>query len=200
MKHIKNIFRILAVTCIALPLELSAYIVVPLILLFVGKDDKRLPRAFRWYDDWKYGIDGDEYWVNPNQKDKPPTKEAAQTYKWRLKWLLRNKATTFMHEIVGVRLLPKGKIIQYGDDETEDQPVGHSGFQYIEYHYDGKMWPCYYWVRQWGSTGRCIRFYCGWKLKGYWPDLKKGIQGRPYAMFSNLTPPNPLKGFAKQDK
>ena len=192
-KHVKNLIRIFIMSIITLPVELSAYIIVPIVLLFVSKDDNNLPTMFSWYDDWKYGINGDPYWQG---SDHAGSEEKARTYWWRVKWLTRNKATTFFHNVVGVKIDPAGYINHYGDPATEDQPLGHSGWQYIEYHKDGKMWPCYYFVYQYGNSSKCLRAYWGWKLKDYYPDMILGAKGRPVAMFSLMTF-NPFKSFKK---
>ena len=42
--------------------ELLTLVMVPLGLLFTKKTDDRMPRIFSWWDDYKYGVNGDPYW------------------------------------------------------------------------------------------------------------------------------------------
>lgn len=194
MTHLKNFARILLLTLVSTPLSLTAYIVVPVVLLLVPKEADRLPSWLRWYDDHKYGINGDEYWQGPEHAN-----GHEREYLWRLKWLTRNKMTTFAHEVLGVKVDKNAVVKHWGDIRTANRPIGHSGWQYIELHQNGKMYPCYYVVYQWGNTGRCFRMYAGWKLKDYAEyGAEQGSVGKPYAMFKSFIP-NPLMGFAKKD-
>lgn len=49
---------------IELPLEILAFFVVPIALLFCGKESEKLPRWAAWFDDPDYGINGDDGWRN----------------------------------------------------------------------------------------------------------------------------------------
>jgi hypothetical protein len=187
--HAKNFFHILSKVPAEIIMNLLAFIVVPIALLSCDKTSTRLPRWARLWDDYEFGINGDLYWQGPKHAD-----GKQNTYYWRLLWLFRNRAMTFAHQS-GANWSAEDVLLNewsiYGDEKTSNRPVGHSGFLYIELKDSaGKKYPCYYYVRQLFNTGRCIRFYAGYKLLG--------IYERPEKLYAQYVVSfNPLMGFAK---
>lgn len=105
--------RILRNFLIELPIDLLAFIIVPIALLWCKKDDERLPKIFRWWDEERYGINGeilqngkvihsDEGHCGINGRFPRPKN---RTYYARLGWLLRNRIGIFTTEIMGFRFL-----------------------------------------------------------------------------------------------
>src|SRR3990172_7477973 len=169
----KNVILIFSIQFIHFFVDLSAFIVVPLALLFVSEKNNHLPRWFRWYETYDYDINGDEPWQgweHANGKQR--------TYWWRLRWLLRNRVGTFSYEHMGFDLALVYKYRVVGDVYTNNRP-GHSGKLYAEaLLHDGKtVIPSYYYVRQWGKSGRCLRAYAGWKFRRAEPVNKWPEQG-----------------------
>lgn len=162
MKHVKNILKVFGIFLIELPLDLSSFIVVPIVLLFCKKEDARLPKYFAWYDDYNYGINGDLPWQGPEHSN-----GKYREYRWRVRWLLRNRVNTFSVAILGLNSREITKLDISGDIETENKPVGHSGWQYIvATTKDNKKYFCYYVVYQYPFfKEKCFRAYIGWKLK-----------------------------------
>ena len=82
-----------------IPLEILQFLVVPIALLFCGKESEKLPRWAAWFDDPDYGINGDDGWRGehyPNGKNR--------TYWARLRWLYRNRIGVFSAKYLGVRV------------------------------------------------------------------------------------------------
>ena len=47
----KEILQLITIISVELVLELLAFVVVPVALLFCKKDDEHLPKIFRWFED-----------------------------------------------------------------------------------------------------------------------------------------------------
>lgn len=207
MKHIKNILNILFTFCLEIPMEILGFILVPIILLFIPKSWDRLPKFLSWFDDYKYGINGDGEagvwgWKGPEHAN---GKE--RNYWWRLKWLYRNKINTFSHVVTG---LDNSKIVmlQYTGNPYVSNQKPEAGFLYIEATTDsGKKYCEYYWVKQWFNSKLCIRFRFGWKMKDALEryleegsmDFKKMIAEdrlRSHSQFVFV--PNPLTRFGRK--
>lgn len=187
MKHIKNISRILGLFVISLAMDLLSFIVVPIALIGLKETDNHLPKWARWWETYDNDINGDIYWHGAEHAN-----GKQRTYWWRLKWLLRNMSGTFLYEVMGAKLKSDVYYVVEGDVYVADRPHGKSGFLYAEAHSDGKMWPCYLYVKQWGKTGRCLRLYLGWAFKFSrplegWERSERNVQ----YTFSV----NPLMGF-----
>lgn len=177
MKHVWNIISILGIWFITFWLDLLSFIVVPIALLFCGKNDHALPGWARWWETYDYGINGDPPWQGVEHAN-----GREHTYWWRLRWLLRNRLGTFSYEVLGLPLIQ----VEYsaaGDVMTGNIP-GHSGFLYAEAQVNAAhpdfyfAYPCYYFVRQWGSSEYCIRIYLGWKFRRADPVAKWPKVGR----------------------
>ena len=90
---------------IELPLEILAFFVVPIALLFAKESDDHLLRCFRWFEDADDFYDGQSAAINGDggwRRDHfPPPKN--RTYFARLCWLLRNRIGYFCVKYLGVK-------------------------------------------------------------------------------------------------
>lgn len=160
-RHLCNFLHILLIFIVSLPVTLLTFVVVPLALIGLTPEDKHLPRWARWWETYDNDINGDGPWAGPEHAN-----GQQNTYWWRLRWLIRNKTGVFSYEVTG---MDRAEVFDYstqGDVLTGNRP-GHSGNLYAEaYMNDGRrIFPCYYFVRQWGNSNRCIRIYAGWKFR-----------------------------------
>ena len=183
-------------------LDAFLWLTAPVVFLFVPKETNRLPSMLRYYEDYNYGINGDEYWVNPGVAGHPSSDAEARSWKWRVKWSWRN-ANTFDHEH-GLDTRTVVRVEHSGDPKTSNHP-GHSGsLDIVAYDANGKQYHCRYVVKQWGTSGKCWRLYTGYKLKDlldFWianqtlnPELmgQKNLRRIAQRVWS----PNPFMGFS----
>lgn len=192
-------------------LNIWIWITAPLVFAFIPREWDRMPRegSMRWlrfYDEFNYGLNGDEQWVNPILSDHPPTADAAREWKWRVRWCRRN-ANVYENE-QGVDTRSIVWIEFTGNPETRNRPApGISGDLHIKaWDAEGRLYECHYRVRQWGNSGRCLRSYRGYKLLDIL-DFSRAHDGRldPMEMEAaglrriaqRVNTTNPLTGFAK---
>lgn len=156
---------------IELPLEILAFFVVPIVLLFAKESDDHLPRCFRWFEDADDFYDGQSAAINGDggwRRDHfPPPKN--RSYFARLCWLLRNRIGYFSVKYLGVKVLDvqPASVVTHGDVLITQNKGRKSGFCKVECHLkDGRERFCYY--REIRYTGFLSGFYCriyvGWKL------------------------------------
>lgn len=189
----KVILKAVGMEIISLPVLISSFFIVPLVLAFCKKEDENLPRFFWWYDEPEYGINGDPYWRGQDHAN-----GHEREYYWRLRWLFRNKICGWSYGVLGFNSANIRSIEFEGDPDTQNRPAGHSGEVYIKATLiDGSTKECYYQVKQWGSSGRCWRLYAGHKLMDI---LHKHLRGESMedGQISMVLAPNPLMGFAKE--
>ena len=149
---------------------------VPLGLLFTKKTDDRMPRIFSWWDDYKYGVNGDPYWQGSEHSN-----GKFRDYSWRLKWLFRNRINTFSHVITGVDMSKCTNIVSSGDWKTSNIPL-HEGVFVVSAMVDGREVKCIYLVKRWSSRF-VLRIYWGWKIKD-WAEpgrYNDAMESRRYA-------------------
>ena len=163
----KEILQLIAIISVELVLELLAFVVVPVALLFCKKDDEHLPRWIRWFEDANdhydgkcAAINGDSGW---RESHYPEPKN--RTYKARLLWLLRNRIGHFSSEILGVKVsdINPYSIETIGDPNITSNGGKKSGFCKVTCTLkDGKKRFGFF------RVVRCGKFYCrlylGWKL------------------------------------
>ena len=147
---------------IELPLEILAFFVVPIALLFCGKESEKLPRWAAWFDDPDYGVNGDDGWRNehyPNGKNR--------TYLARLCWLYRNRIGVFSAKYLGVKV-----------EDIDANTVRTQGDVFATYNKGQKNTEClvtckmkdgrerfgYYREIRYGKSKWYCRIYLGWKL------------------------------------
>ena len=114
---------------VELPIEILAFIVVPIAVAFCKKDDQKLPKWASWWDEERYGINGEMYDENgklicrdgghcgPDGRFPAPKNK---TWYARVRWLLRNRIGVFSTKINGIKyadIKPETIEIQ-GDIET----------------------------------------------------------------------------------
>lgn len=157
--HVSNIIKLMLKFIVDFIVMISALIVVPIALLFVNEEDNHLPKWARWYETFDNDINGDIYWQGPEHAN-----GKQRSYWWRLRWLFRNPIGTFSYEKMGITLTPQSTFQVWGDPFTGNIPR-HEGSLYAEATENGKMYPCYYVVKQWGNTSKCFRLYLGYKFR-----------------------------------
>lgn len=90
---------------IELPMEVLAFIVVPIAVAFTKKDDEHLPKWARWFEDADDIYDGKSSAINGDSgwrtKHYPEPKN--RSYIARVKWLLRNRIGNFSAKYLGVK-------------------------------------------------------------------------------------------------
>ena len=156
---------------IELPLEILAFFIVPIALLFAKESDDHLPRCFRWFEDADDFYDGQSAAINGDggwRRDHfPPPKN--RTYFARLCWLLRNRIGYFSVKYLGVKVLDvqPSSVVTHGDVLITQNKGRKSGFCRVECRLkDGRERFGYY--REIRYTGFLSGFYCriyvGWKL------------------------------------
>jgi len=137
------------------PLMLLGYIVVPLALLF--EKDNHMPE---WADlvwgNRDHGNDGEGFWAR---------RTIGWPRFWRCYWWLVIRNPTFNWSKYTIGYLSKGtdRVIAGSDNP----PVGdkkNAGWYYTK---EGYIWEVYY-IKPYMLLGRslCIRFRCGWKIRG----------------------------------
>ena len=156
---------------IELPLEILAFFVVPIALLFIKESDDHLLRCFRWFEDADDFYDGQSAAINGDggwrREHFPPPKN--RTYFARLCWLLRNRIGFFSVKYLGVKVLDvqPSSVVTHGDVLITQNKGRKSGFCKVECRLkDGRERFGYY--REIRYTGFLSGFYCriyvGWKL------------------------------------
>ena len=156
---------------IEIPLEILAFFVVPIALLFAKESDDHLLRCFRWFEDADDYYDGQSAAINGDggwRRDHfPPPKN--RTYFARLSWLLRNRIGYFSVKYLGVKVLDvqPSSVVTHGDVLITQNKGRKSGFCRVECRLkDGRERFGYY--REIRYTGFLSGFYCriyvGWKL------------------------------------
>lgn len=187
--HVSNFFKIVGRILIDIPVDLMTFIVVPIALLGCKRETERLPKWARLWDDMQYGINGDPPWKGPDHAN-----GHEREYLWRLRWLTRNRANTWAHEL-GATGLQNPDVIWnvYGDTLVSNRP-GHEGMLYVEARMpNGKVFPCYYYIKKtikFGEKQRCFRAYVGFKLKGLYEDRD---DANDFAQFAYAI--NPVMGY-----
>lgn len=132
--------------------------ILPLVLLFVKKEDKNLPSLFSWWDNPKYGINGNADW-----------EKRLNDYGWGFKptdfwsryiWLIRNPVGGFNKQYLAITI-PKGTMLTHSGDSGVGDKV-KDGYSFIESssgHFE------LYHIKTWSSKFELVR-RIGWKLHG----------------------------------
>ena len=163
----KEILQLIAIISVELVLELLAFMVVPVALLFCKKDDEHLPKIFRWFEDANDYYDGKCAAINGDSgwREKHSPEPTNRTYKARLLWLLRNRIGHFSSEILGVKVsdINPYSIQTIGDPNITSNGGKKSGFCKVTCILkDGRERFGFYKIVRYG------KFYCslylGWKL------------------------------------
>lgn len=167
----KEILQLIVIISVELVLELLAFVVVPVALLFCKKDDEHLPKIFRWFEDANDYYDGKCAAINGDSgwREKHYPEPTNRTYKARLLWLLRNKIGHFSSEILGVKVdeVNPYSIETIGDPNITSNGGKESGFCKVTCTLkDGReRFGLYKVVRYKGFlSGFYCRIYLGWKL------------------------------------
>jgi hypothetical protein len=142
------VFRWFILWLVQLPLLIINYVFAPIIILFAKNG--HLPDWLKWFETYDNDLYGGNDWklMHPNYK----------SYWCQVLWIWRNPIGTFSYVVAGV--IPQGPFNITGDRQTTNTPNGHSGKVFVE----GKNCFLWYYIRQWGSSDKCIRIALGWKL------------------------------------
>lgn len=147
---------------VEIPLEILQFLVVPIALLFCGKESEKLPRWAAWFDDPDYGVNGDDGWRGehcPNGKNR--------TYWARLRWLYRNRIGVFSAKYLGVRVgdIDAGTVRTQGDAHaTYNKGQKNTQCLVTCKMKDGTERFGYYREIRYGKSKWYCRIYLGWKL------------------------------------
>lgn len=163
----KEILQLITIISVELVLELLAFVVVPVALLFCNKQSKRLPKWAKWFEDANDYYDGKCAAINGDSgwREKHYPEPTNRTYKARLLWLLRNKIGHFSSEILGVKVsdINPYSIETLGDPNIASNGGKKSGFCKVTCTLkDGRERFGFYKIVRYGKF--YCRIYLGWKL------------------------------------
>lgn len=163
----KEILQLITIISVELVLELLAFVVVPVALLFCNKQSKRLPKWAKWFEDANDYYDGKCAAINGDSgwREKHYPEPTNRTYKARLLWLLRNKIGHFSSEILGVKVsdINPYSIETLGDPNIASNGGKKSGFCKVACTLkDGRERFGFYKIVRYGKF--YCRIYLGWKL------------------------------------
>lgn len=164
----KQKLQILKNVAIELPLEILAFFIVPIALLFIKESDDRLPKWARWFEDANDYYDGENAAINGDgwwRRDhfQPPKN---RTYWARLCWLYRNRIGYFSSKYLGVKMddIEPASIVTLGDPSVTSNGGKISSQCKVECRLkDGRSRFGYYRTIRW-SKRFYARIYVGWKL------------------------------------
>ena len=147
---------------IEIPLEILQFLVVPIALLFCGKESENLPRWAAWFDDPDYGVNGDDGWRGEyfqNGKNR--------TYWARLRWLYRNRIGVFSAKYLGVKVedIDANSVRAVGDTlATYNKGCKNTECLVTCKMKDGRERFGYYREIRYGKSKWYCHIYLGWKL------------------------------------
>lgn len=141
-----------------LPLEVLVAITAPIVMALLPKDIARIPASswLRYWQDYHYGIDGDEYW-------RAKYGDQVKTWWRRTLWCWRN-ANYWDHEH-GVRPADIVRVAWEGDPKVSNRPYVPGELAIHAWDGAGNRYWCYVSVGPGWLPGRCERQVIGWKLK-----------------------------------
>lgn len=206
-QHVKNFVKCFLIFLIDLPITILGILLTPFACLFVNKNN-HLPKIFKWMETYDNDMNGDGIAPEDDPVGHPADQHLPleqrrrgggwkgwehsngkfRSYKWRVLWLLRNPVNTWAYVIIGCNT--DNEDVKYeadGELLTTNSWPAKSGFLYARCYTEGKMYPVYYYVRQWGNSKKCLRIYIGWKFRQARPldQWEKG--GRKQFVF-NMNP------------
>lgn len=150
---------------ISLLFKLLAYILTPLLVLFV-KPNGYLPNWLYWFSTVDHNLDGDKGWIEHSRPIKVE-KTKLDKYRNRVHWLWRNSADGFASSVLGVTTgFYKEEYIVKGDHLVTNGPLGKSGFVARYYKKHGRLEAFqFYYIRRYKHwPNKCIRINVGWKM------------------------------------
>lgn len=202
MFALETIARAFPLFLLTLLVEIAGLVIVPIALLFCDRESEHLPKWAAWWDEPVYGINGDVDWIRHHATD-------PQSYYWRWRWLMRNRAVGWSTKI-GIELHHGGAgryrlafedlLFVIGEADMgdrpivpADQPVGREGFiGYTLLSAERGDRSSFYWIWKWPGIDRCVRVYVGWKMNELW---EKGSTSYPSVPFVFTF--NPFTGWNK---
>lgn len=154
---VRFLTQLLKFLFIVLPLMVSGWVVLAVLLLFIPRNEIKLPFLFRWYDnvDSYIGRDTSVY-------------EAVCAKGWwaRYCWMAwRNPINYAGYKLFGFQFTPDGFYSKVDSTQFSVGDTSAPGFRFIEYRQaeDVKPYYEYYLIKKWSAT-KCLRFRFGWKI------------------------------------
>lgn len=188
-----NTLYFFACTISSWTLQIVALILSPLLsALSVYQHADHLPRRLYWFDTLDNTLDGD-VGLYPNF---PASGWGWRRWWRRVMWLCRNCAYGFSQTVIAAQLYTDHVVKTYGDAKIENKPDGKSGWLVcVVRGADGKVrtW-CVMLIYQWGTSGRCLRSYLGWKIK---EDAQAG-RVKEHARRMHVFNLNPFASFVQK--
>ena len=159
LRLIRNLLVLFAV---ALPLEISGWFILLVVMPFIPNSQVKLPALFRWYDC------ADMY----NGRDPSTYLSVCKEGWWaRYLWLAwRNPCNYFGYFHLSFIFNKTGKytVCDPSQFDVGNTTGARAGYRYIEYVQVGITSPSdtyyeYYWIMKW-SAKKCLRIRFGWKI------------------------------------
>ncbi len=157
MKHVRNALRIFATWLKIMPVDLASFIVVPIAAYGLPEEADHLPEWARWCETYDNTINGPSWWNGPSYAN-----GRARTYKWRVKWLRRNRIGVYKWEHVHLSTIPEGAMFKARWAIKGD--MAELWALYAEMRVGAAMWP--YYKLEWSPIRGNYRLLCmfGWRF------------------------------------
>lgn len=138
------------------PLMIAGWFILPIVLLFVRKDEIRLPSLFKWFDSADSYID----------RDTSVYKAVCQEGYWaRYIWLaFRNPINYVGYKVLGFQFDGTEMYYNYDSKQFDIGDTSREGIRTIELMKNEKIFYEYYIIKKWSQT-KCLRIRLGWKIK-----------------------------------
>lgn len=175
--------------CVELPLEILSFVISPFALLFCKKEDEHLPKIFIWFDELRWGINGDNGW----KKDHFP-EPTNRTYWARCRWLWRNRINGFQMLVTGCNLIDALPLINntQGDPDATDK-IGATCYIKVLTSFN-KEYFSYYTTKKW-CKWFYIRIYIGHKFMDFAGQPTEKIERRLYESVFSIHPFKRVSSF-----
>lgn len=138
-----------------IPLMILGWLILPFVLLFVPKNQIRLPAVFKWFDsvDSYIGRDTSVY-----------QSVCQQGYWARYTWIaFRNPINYVGYKVLGFQFNGTEMYYRYDPKQFDIGDTSREGFRSIEVMKDKNFYYEYYWIKKWSQT-KCLRIRIGWKI------------------------------------
>lgn len=164
---ISSIFRWLTLLTADVVMFALSWCLAPVLPAFAR--NAHLPKWLHWFDTPDNTLDGDEGFVTLHAPFKGRGVRGWRRYINRVVWLIRNPGYGFSYSVLGATILLTPRVIS-GNPFVSDsrnitigRPHGLSGHVLLR---SGGFFEFYY-VRQYGNSGKCLRLRFGWKMLGF---------------------------------
>lgn len=173
----KHLFKhFLVLLFIKLPVQLAGIPILAIALIFVPRDEEKLPDALRWWDNHERYTPGNKSDDGLSGPDYIRSKWSDSTgWLARFNWLaIRNPANYFQYKVLGRQksaMFDRVKV--FGDLRVGTHDWNTRGYYYQEViNDDEKLWELYIVKKLFGKWH--FRFRAGWKIGGAYSTRKTG--------------------------